>query len=69
MVTGYTYSLIGIGVGYNAALGPKKLKYNGKDTQKTVQEAAHTPVLVLNAMDNAFRMAIPIQVYLDNKKL
>ena len=69
MGIGYTSSLIGVGVGYNATLGPKKLKYNGKDTQKTVQEAAHTPVLVLNAMDNAFRMAIPIQVYVDNDKM
>ena len=69
MGIGYTSSLIGVGVGYNATLGPKKLKYNGKDTQKTVQEAAHTPVLVFNAMDNAFRMAIPIQVYVDNDKM
>ena len=68
MGIGYTSSVIGIGVGYNATLGPRLPKYNGKDTQKTVQEAAHTPVLVLNAMDNAFRMAIPIQVYVNNDK-
>ena len=68
MGIGYTSSVIGIGVGYNATLGPRQAKYNGKDTQKTVQEAAHTPVLVLNAMDNAFRMAIPIQVYVDKDK-
>ncbi|WP_432631922.1 cell surface protein [Brachyspira sp.] len=64
----YTSSLIGVGVGYNATLGPRKQKFNGKETSKMVQMAAHTPVLVLNALDNAFRMAIPIQVYVDNDK-
>ena len=68
MGIGYTSSLISVGVGYNATLGQRLPKFNGKDTQKTVQMAAHTPVLVLNAMDNAFRMAIPIQVYVDKDK-
>ena len=68
MGIGYTSSLIGVGVGYNATLGPRKQKFNGKETSKMVQMAAHTPVLVLNAMDNAFRMAIPIQVYVDKDK-
>ena len=66
MGLGYTSSLISVGVGYNVTLGPRVKKYNGNATQtKLVQQAAHTPVLVLNAMDNAFRMAIPIQVYAD----
>ena len=63
MGLGYTSSLISVGVGYSATLGPRVNKYNGKADAKLVQQAAHTPVLVLNAMDNAFRMAIPIQVY------
>ncbi len=64
MGLGYTSSLISVGVGYSVTLGPRVNKYNGNATQtKLVQQAAHTPVLVLNAMDNAFRMAIPIQVY------
>ena len=54
----YTSSLISVGVGYNATIGPNWTKINGKKTEAVV----HTPVLVLNAMDNAFRMAIPIQV-------
>ena len=54
----YTSSLISVGVGYNATIGQKWTKNNGKKTEAVV----HTPVLVLNAMDNAFRMAIPIQV-------
>ena len=54
----YTSSLISVGVGYNATIGPRWTKNNGKKTEAVV----HTPVLVLNAMDNAFRMAIPIQV-------
>ena len=61
MGLGYTSSLISVGVGYNVTLGKKTRRNNGGNP-KTVQEAAHTPVLVLNAMDNAFRMAIPIQV-------
>ena len=68
MGLGYTSSLISVGVGYNVTLGPKGVRYNGSTNPKTVQEAAHTPVLVLNAMDNAFRMAIPIQVYVMNDK-
>ena len=54
----YTSSLISVGVGYNATIGPRWTKIDGKKTEAVV----HTPVLVLNAMDNAFRMAIPIQV-------
>ena len=70
MGLGYTSSLISVGVGYNATIGGKVPKQNGNPDGKTtlVQQAAHTPVLVLNAMDNAFRMAIPIQVYVDNDK-
>ena len=68
MGIGYTSSVIGIGVGYSATVGSHIQKYNGKDTPKTVNKSAHTPVLVLNAMDNAFRMAIPIQVYVNNDK-
>ena len=69
MGLGYTSSLISVGVGYSVTLGPRVNKYNGKAEQKLVQQAAHTPVLVLNAMDNAFRMAIPIQVYVMNDKM
>ena len=58
----YTSSLISVGVGYNATIGQRWNRYNGKDTSKKVEAVAHTPVLVLNALDNAFRMAIPIQV-------
>ena len=68
MGLGYTSSLISVGVGYNVTLGPRLPKQNGKTEEKLVQQAAHTPVLVLNAMDNAFRMAIPIQVYAFNDK-
>ena len=68
MGIGYTSSAIGIGVGYNATIGSHIQKYNGKADPKTVNKATHTPVLVLNAMDNAFRMAIPIQVYVNNDK-
>ena len=70
MGLGYTSSLISVDVGYNATIGGKVPKYNGNATQtKLVQQAAHTPVLVLNAIDNAFRMSIPIQVYFNNDKL
>ena len=58
----YTSSLISVGVGYNATIGPRWTKYNGKTEGKKTEAIVHTPVLVLNAMDNAFRMAIPIQV-------
>ena len=68
MGLGYTSSLISVGVGYNATIGDHTQKFNGKTEPKTVNKSAHTPVLVLNAMDNAFRMAIPIQVYVDNDK-
>ena len=54
----YTSYLISVGVGYNATIGPRWTKIDDKKTEAV----AHTPVLVLNAMDNAFRMAIPIQV-------
>ena len=63
MGLGYTSSLISVGVGYNATISTNKwTKFNGKAEGKTTEAVAHTPVLVLNAMDNAFRMAIPIQV-------
>ncbi len=65
---GYTSSLISVGVGYNVTLGPRLDMNKGKAETTTVQQAAHTPVLVLNAMDNAFRMAIPIQVYVYDDK-
>ena len=68
MGLGYTSSLISVGVGYNATIGGQIQKFNGKAESKTVNKSAHTPVLVLNAMDNAFRMAIPIQVYVNNDK-
>lgn len=58
----YTSSLISVGVGYNATIGNKWDKHNGKTSTKKTELVGHTPVLVLNAMDNAFRMAIPIQV-------
>ena len=61
MGIGYTSSAIGIGVGYSATVGQGDRKDNGK----MVNRSAHTPVLVLNAMDNDFRMAIPIQVYVN----
>ena len=68
MGIGYTSSVIGIGVGYSVNIGDQIQKFNGKAESKTVNKSAHTPVLVLNAMDNAFRMAIPIQVYVNNDK-
>ena len=59
----YTSSLISVGVGYNATIGTNRWdRYNNKTAPKKVEAVVHTPVLVLNAMDNAFRMAIPIQV-------
>ena len=64
----YTSSAFGIGVGYSATIGSHIQKYNGKTEAKTVNKSAHTPVSVLNAMDNTFRMAIPIQVYVNNDK-
>ena len=62
----YTSSLISVSVGYNATIGNRWQRYNNKTDPKTVEAVAHTPVLVLNAMDNAFRMAIPIQVYVND---
>ena len=62
MGLGYTSSIIGIGVGYNATIGPRWNRYNNKTEPKKTEAVVHTPVLVLNALDNAFRMAIPIQV-------
>ena len=59
----YTSSLISVGVGYNATIGTNRWdRYNNKTEPKKVEAVVHTPVLVLNALDNAFRMAIPIQV-------
>ena len=59
----YTSSLISVGVGYNATIGTTKWqKWNGKDNSKSTEAVVHTPVLVLNALDNAFRMAFPIQI-------
>ena len=65
MGLGYTSSLISVGVGYNVTIGKKGYKQDGN---KPYNPVAHTPVLVLNALDNAFRMAIPIQVYVMNDK-
>ena len=56
---GYTSSAISVGVGYNISITGNWRGVDGK----AHRQAAHTPVLVLNAMDNAFRMAIPIQVF------
>ncbi len=65
---GYTSSLISVGLGYTLSFGQKFSKYNGSVNPKTVVATGHTPVLVLNALDNAFRMAIPIQVVSINDK-
>lgn len=46
---GYTSEMIGVGVGYN-------FTYIDKEKQ------VHTPVLVLNALNNNLRIAAPIQV-------
>ena len=56
---GYTSSAISVGVGYSISITEN---WRGTDG-KAHQQAAHTPTLVLNALDNAFRMAIPIQVF------
>ena len=56
---GYTSSLIGVGVGYTISI---KDQWRGVDG-KAHQQAAHTPTLVLNTLDNALRIAIPIQVF------
>ena len=64
----YTSSAIGIGVGYTMSFGNKIQKFNGKATSKGQQQLGHTPVLVLNALDNALRIAVPIQVYQTSDK-
>ena len=61
---GYTSSLIGVGVGYTISIEDQWRGVDGK----AHQQAAHTPTLVLNALDNALRIAIPIQVYVNNDK-
>ena len=65
---GYTSSAISVGLGYTLSIGQKFSKYNGSVNPKTVVATGHTPVFVLNALDNAFRMAIPIQVVSINDK-
>lgn len=65
---GYTSSAISVGVGYTLSIGQKFSKYNGSANPKTTVATGHTPVLVLNALDNNFRMAIPIQVVSINDK-
>ena len=64
----YTSSAIGIGVGYTMSFGNKEQKFNGKATSKGQLPLGHTPVLVLNALDNALRIAVPIQVYQKSDK-
>uniref|UniRef100_UPI003D7EB90F cell surface protein n=1 Tax=Brachyspira sp. TaxID=1977261 RepID=UPI003D7EB90F len=64
MGIGYTSSLIGVGVGYSISFGDMIRKYNGKASVLL----GHTPVLVLNALDNALRIAVPIQVVAFNDK-
>ena len=64
----YTSSAISVGVGYTLSIGQKFPKYNGSANPKTTVATGHTPVLVLNALDNNFRMAIPIQVVYINDK-
>ena len=65
----YTSSAIGIGVGYTMSFGDKVPIYKGKATPKNQLQLGHTPVLVLNALDNALRIAVPIQVYQKSDKL
>ena len=68
MGIGYTSSAIGIGVGYTMSFGNKEQKFNGKATSKGQLQLGHTTVLVLNALDNALRIAVPIQVYQNSDK-
>ncbi len=68
MGIGYTSSLIGVGVGYSISFGDMIRKYNGKADGKASVLLGHTPVLVLNALDNALRIAVPIQVVAFNDK-
>ena len=63
----YTSSVISVGVGYNATIGADR--YRAKENGKMGNEVTHTPVLVLNALDNAFRMAILIQVFVRNEEV
>lgn len=65
----YTSSAIGIGVGYTMSFGDKVPIYKGKVTPKNQLQLGHTPVLVLNALDNALRIAVPIQVYQKSDKV
>lgn len=69
MGIGYTSSAIGVGVGYTMSFGDKVPIYKGKVTPKNQLQLGHTPVLVLNALDNALRIAVPIQVYQKSDKL
>ena len=62
----YTSSLISVGVGYNVTIGTDR--YRATPDSIYGNEVTHTPTLVLNAMDNAFRMAIPIQVFVKNEE-
>ena len=68
MGIGYTSSAIGVGVGYTMSFGDKVPIYKGKVTPKNQLQLGHTPVLVLNALDNALRIAVPIQVYQNSDK-
>ena len=68
MGIGYTSSAIGIGVGYTMSFGNKVPIYKGKVTPKNQLQLGHTPALVLNALDNALRIAVPIQVYQTSDK-
>ena len=68
MGIGYTSSAIGVGVGYTMSFGDKVPIYKGKVTPKNQLQLGHTPVLVLNALDNALRIAVPIQVYQTSDK-
>lgn len=51
---GYTSDVIGVGVGYN-------FTYIGKNLQ------VHTPVLMINALNNSIRFIAPIQVAVTDK--
>lgn len=51
--------MIGVGFGYTISIADQWRGVDGK----AHQQAAHTPTLVLNALDNNLRIAIPIQVF------
>lgn len=53
---GFTSDMIGIGVGYNYTYTDNKL-------------SVHTPVLVLNALNNNLRIAFPVQVAVKNENI